>query len=171
MTIKRFVHTFFSAWWTDVREEDKERLENRVLSKNEFWTFTQSYPDQEWQRKKVGRKGGKKVWFESIRNMVKGKAWEFCRNKIFWKCQLKKERLIILCWQINIAGLVQNKYMKIIYSRKKTLTTTTTEKWPFNSIFPELLRHCYFFKRLNAHSCYAYLRNFAMVIFYLSAFT
>ena len=61
--------------------------------------------------------------------------------------------------------------MKIIYSRKKTLTTTTAEKWPFNSIFPELLRHCYFFKRLNAHSCYAYLRNFAMVIFYLSAFT
>ena len=121
--------------------------------------------------KKLGEGGKKKVWFESIRNMVKGKAWEFCRNKTFWKCQLKKERLIILCWQINIAGLVQNKYVKIIYSRKKTLTTTTTEKWPFNSIFPEPLCHCYFFKRLNAHSCYAYLRNFTMVIFYLSAFT
>ena len=142
MTIKRFMYPFCSAWLTDVLEVDKERLSDRVLSENEFWTFTQSYPDQQWHRKKAWRRRKKKVYFESTRNMVKGKPWEFGRSKIFWKYQLKKERLIILCWQISIVVLVQNKYVKIIYSRKKTLTTTTTEKWPFNPISPEPLCHC-----------------------------
>ena len=56
MTIKRFMYPFCSVWLTDVLEVDKERLSDRVLSENEFWTFTQSYPDQQWHRKKAWRR-------------------------------------------------------------------------------------------------------------------
>lgn len=37
----------------------------------------------------------------------------------------KRDQLIIVCWGISIVILVQNKYMKRVYPRKRMLTTTT----------------------------------------------
>lgn len=141
-TIKRCMHPFLPTlleWWVGGGRRKagwQNNIQKWVLNFYSELSRPTVKQRKSWEREK------KVIWFGEYKEH--GKRWDLrvLQEQDFWKDQLKKERLIKLCWRISVVVLVQNKYVKRVYLRKKTLPTTATAKWPFNPILPESLCHC-----------------------------